>query len=131
MIGSLKESFIISIVFWLIGAGVVLGIVLGFDLVPNVATTTVPAEKWQAVFLENGQVYFGKLDLSAGEYATLTNVYYLKEASELQNSNLNLVKLGGELHGPEDMIYIRRESISFWEHMKPASRVVQTIESAQ
>jgi hypothetical protein len=58
-------------------------------------------------------------------------VYYLKSASELEQSNLNLVKLGGELHGPEDTIYIRKESISFWENMKDSSRVVQSIESAK
>ncbi len=91
----------------------------------------VPASKWQALFLTGGQVYFGKLSDVGNGYVTLSNVYYLKSASELEQSNLNLVKLGGELHGPEDTIYIRKESISFWENMKDSSRVVQSIESAK
>lgn len=91
------------------------------------AFPVVPETKYQAVFLQSGQVYFGKLtDLNA-DYVTLSDVYYLKEASDLSQSNLNLVKLGGELHGPEDTIYIRKESISFWENMKDTSRVVQSI----
>ena len=91
----------------------------------------VSSQKWQAVFLTGGQVYFGKLSDVGNGYVTLSDVYYLKSASELEQSNLNLVKLGGELHGPEDTIYIRKESISFWENMKDTSRVVQSIQSAK
>lgn len=87
----------------------------------------VPDGKYQAVFLQSGQVYFGKLSDMSADYVSLSDVYYLKEASDLTQSNLNLVKLGGELHGPEDTIYIRKESISFWENMKDTSRVVQSI----
>ncbi len=89
------------------------------------------AEKYQAVFLQSGQVYFGRLSDTSGDYVTLSDVYYLKEASELTQSNLNLVKLGGELHGPEDTIYIRKESITFWENMKDTSRVVQSIQGSK
>jgi hypothetical protein len=91
----------------------------------------IPADTWQAVFLTGGQVYFGKLSDVGDGYVSLSNVYYLKSANELEQSNLNLVKLGGELHGPEDTIYIRKESISFWENMKDTSRVVQTIQGAR
>lgn len=91
----------------------------------------VSGDRWQAVFLSGGQVYFGKLSDAGNGYVTLSDVYYLKSASELEQSNLNLVKLGGELHGPEDTIYIRKESISFWENMKDTSRVVQSIESTK
>ena len=91
----------------------------------------VPNDKWQAVFMQNGQVYFGKLANLDSQYVALTQVYYLKEASDLQQSNLNLVKLGGELHGPEDAIYIPKSQISFWENMKDTSRVVQSIEGAK
>ncbi len=87
----------------------------------------VPATRYQAVFFGTGQVYFGKLTDLDANYVMLSDVYYLKEASELSQSNLNLVKLGGELHGPDNVMYIRKESISYWENMKDTSRVVQTI----
>ncbi len=98
---------------------------------PLASFPEVPEAKYQAVFLEGGQVYFGKMSDLSTEYVTLTDVYYLKEATDLSQSNLNLVKLGGELHGPEDTIYIRKESILFWENMKDSSRVVQTIQSSR
>lgn len=86
---------------------------------------------WQAVFLNNNQTYFGKLEDLNHDYVTLSNVYYLR-AGDLQSkddgsANLSLVKLGGELHGPEDVMYIRKDSILFWENMKDNSRVLQLI----
>lgn len=91
----------------------------------------IPHDKYQAVFLQGGQVYFGHMKDTGGAYVTLSSVYYLKEASELSQSNLNLVKLGGELHGPEDTINIRKDAIAFWENMKDTSRVVQSIADSQ
>lgn len=92
----------------------------------------VSGEKWQAVFLTNNQVYFGKLRNLNAQYVALSDVYYLRTASDLNGGgNLNLIKLGGELHGPEDEMYIPKTQILFWENMKSSSRVVQSINNAQ
>lgn len=127
MLSSLKEGVLIGISFWVVGIVLMGGAHLVMRSTATNAFPDIPENAWQAVFLENGQVYFGKLAERGPEYVSLTDVYYLKEASDLQNSNLNLVKLGGELHGPEDTIYIRKDSITFWENMKESSRVVQAI----
>ncbi len=97
---------------------------------PNAADS-----EWQAVFLNNNQTYFGKLENVNFGYVKLTNVYYLRAGGNLQEGstsadNVSLVKLGGELHGPEDAMYIRKDSILFWENMKSEARVVQLIRSA-
>lgn len=90
-------------------------------------------QKWQAVFLSNGQVYFGHLNPSFGKYVKLSNIYYLQVTQQLQPPgqqpvpDIRLVKLGGELHGPEDTMYILRDQILFWEYLKADSRVVQGI----
>lgn len=91
--------------------------------------------EWQAVFLNNNQTYFGKLENVDFGYVKLTNVYYLRAGGNLQEGsigadNVSLVKLGGELHGPEDAMYIRKDSILFWENLKSDARVVQLIRSA-
>lgn len=96
-------------------------------------------DRWQAVFLANGQVYFGKLELSGRDYVTLTNIYYLQAPQGLQQApapdaappNLNLVKLGAELHGPEDRMVIAQDQVLFWEDLKDSSKVVQAIANAQ
>ncbi len=129
----LTEGIIKSAVFWLVGLFAVwlaLG-VFGFSTGGDFPA--VAEAKWQAVFLSNDQVYFGKLKNYDGKYLTLSEVYYLRTAEDLQNtsSTLNLVKLGGELHGPEDIIFIPKSSVLFWENLKDTSRVVQSIEGAK
>jgi len=93
---------------------------------------SVPKSEWQAVFLDNNQVYFGHLKNYNREYAVLKNIFYLRVADALQQgappgSGLNLVKLGEELHGPKDVMYISKDKITFWENLKSDSQVVQAI----
>lgn len=93
-------------------------------------------EGYQAVFLSNGQVYFGKLFRETNQYAVLREVYYLQitqppqplQAGEVPPANINLVKLGGELHGPIDEMRINRDHILFVEDLRSDSRVVQAID---
>lgn len=110
-------------------------LILGnFGLIPSGDFPAVSGSKWQAVFLTNGQVYFGHLDNYNRKYLRLQNVYYLQAAQPLQQgqqapANLNLVKLGNELHGPEDTMFIPKDRVLFWENMKEDSQVAQGIES--
>lgn len=90
---------------------------------------------WQAVFLSNGQVYFGKVASKSGDILTLREVYYLQVSEPIQptpegsqpQQNLSLVKLGNELHGPKDEMRINRDHILFTEDLKSDSRVVDAI----
>ena len=40
---------------------------------------------------------------------------------------VQLVKLGNELHGPEDAMYINRQSVLFWENLKNDGKVAKAI----
>ncbi len=89
---------------------------------------------YQAVFLTNGQAYFGKLS-TKGKWLLLTDIYYLQATDSLQQSstpttppaNIQLVKLGSELHGPEDAMYIEHDKVLFWENLKPDSKAIEAI----
>lgn len=101
----------------------------------------IEKDRWQAVFLSDGQVYFGRLRDYNREYAVLKNVYYLKfsdglqqkasEGAALSSRNLNLIKLGGEAHGPEGEMYLSKKHVMFFENLKPDSTVAQAILSNQ
>lgn len=103
--------------------------------------TNVNTDEYQAVFLTNGQVYFGKLADLNHKYVTITDVYYLQvqQNSSLQgassstspNSQVSLVKLGNELHGPQDEMYIASDQMLFWENLKSSGKVVQAINRYQ
>jgi len=90
---------------------------------------------YNAVFLTNGQVYFGKLAGLKTTFPTLTDVYYLRVTQALQPApnqqtqpNINLVKLGNELHKPTDEMKINRDHILFVETLESDSAVIGAIQ---
>jgi hypothetical protein len=105
---------------------------------------SVNTSEFQALFLTNGQVYFGKLSNVDGRYVTLTNIFYLQvqqtatgqqsvqPASTTTNqSQVSLAKLGNELHGPEDKMLVSKDQVLFWENLKSTSKVVEAITKYQ
>lgn len=92
---------------------------------------------WQAVFLSNGQVYFGQASSMNSDTITVKNIYYLQVTQALQpdgtpateqQGELSLVKLGNELHGPKDEMKINRDHVLFIEDLKSDGKVVKAIE---
>ncbi len=125
---------------------VVLLIILSLLLIGGVAAKAigmftadagVNGKKYQALFLTNGQVYFGKLSDVNGSYVTLKDIYYLQvqqtvqpkdpKATTDQQPQVSLAKLGGELHGPEDIMRVSKEQVLFWENLKDDSKVVTAV----
>ena len=115
-----------------------LRLILGGALLLILIVNLLPAgsnSEYQAVFLTNNQVYFGKLSKLGSDFPILKDVYYLRLAQPLQPQDirnpsqpqLNLVKLGNELHGPEDEMQINRDQITFVENLRADSRIVQAI----
>ena len=123
------------------GAGILLFIALvwkglgTFGALPVGDFPTVSPMRWQAVFLSNGQVYFGHLQNYDRGYVRVQDTYYLQTQQPLQTgqaaAGVNLVKLGQELHGPEDAMMIPKTQILFWENMRDDSQVVRAIQSTR
>ncbi|HSX31729.1 MAG TPA: hypothetical protein VLF43_00570 [Candidatus Saccharimonadales bacterium] len=108
-------------------------------------TDYVDSSKQQAVFLTNGQVYFGKIKEINRQYVDLRGIYYLnvnqqvqpdqKDANSkttttaaAQQSQISLVKLGCELHGPNDQMLINRDQVTFWENLKTDGQVAKAVD---
>jgi len=96
--------------------------------------TDLSASPYHAIFLSNGQVYFGKILESNRKEIALAEVYYLQlssgdtaTTSTSAEARFALVKLGQELHGPTDKLFINREHVMFVEQLKSDSKVVQSI----
>lgn len=91
-----------------------------------------PTDAYQAVFLSNGQVYFGKIVSRGWKTINIQDVYYLQvkniPTSSVSSDDLSLIKLGNELHGPEDGLEINWQQVLFIETLRHDSRVVSAIE---
>ncbi len=81
-----------------------------------------------AVFMSNGQVYFGYLSNFDKSTVTLKDVYYLKtEDLASADKRILLVKMGNELHNPENTMHINRDQILFYQDIKDNSKVNDAI----
>lgn len=112
---------------------IVLGIITFIFKDKFFGSNDISYAKYQAVFLTNGQVYFGSISKKDNDYVVLKNIYYLQNNSQTDKTStetqpFSLVKLGKELHGPEDVMYINRSQVLFYEDLRADSTVVQTIE---
>ncbi len=95
------------------------------------------SEGYQSVFINSGETYFGKVIEINDEVLVLDNVYYLQDQQPLQagpqpkESELSLIKLGSEIHGPQSQMIIPVASISFIENLKETSAIVRAIQKSE
>jgi hypothetical protein len=139
--GSSRAPWLVLVVVLVIVAG--LAVIFRDRLFTDSGNGTAAAKLsgYQAVFLTNGQVYFGKLSNASDTYVTLKDIFYLQvsqqpplqgQGSQQQNQQqpqLSLVKLGNELHGPDDEMQINRDQILFYEDIKDSGKVAEAIKS--
>ncbi len=79
---------------------------------------------YEAVFLSNGNVFFGKFTPATGY---LTSVHYIQTVQNGSSTQPSLVKLGGELHQPLDEMTIEKNQILYYEELSSSSPISQAI----
>ena len=128
--GWMKKVF-----FGLLSVLVILAIFATASKVFGGSSRELKRKQYQALFLTNGQVYFGKLSQVDGSYVKIKDIYYLQVQQQVQPEDkktdqqpqVSLAKLGNELHGPEDVMYVSREQVLFWENLKEDGKVAKAI----
>lgn len=131
----------VLVVLLIIISVLLIGLIASKLFLSKETSSAVKANQYQAVFLTNGQVYFGKLSRVESSYVKLTDIYYLQVQQQVQPKDakqttqeqpkVSLAKLGSELHGPEDSMFIARDQVLFWENIRDNGKVVQAIRQFQ
>lgn len=87
---------------------------------------------FQAVLLDSGQVYYGKLSGLGTEYPKMTDAYYIVKTEDPKTKQVEhvLVKRGKELHAPTETFFNVRHIIMI-EPVGPDSKVAHLIEQSQ
>jgi hypothetical protein len=99
----------------------------------NSETRYLDTSKLQAVFLNGGQVYFGRIGAVNSKYLTMSDIYYLRVNQQVQPgqtpqaNDISLVKLGCELHGPQDQMVVSQDQVIFWENLKDDGQVAKAV----
>jgi hypothetical protein len=138
--GNLKKS---KLKFLALAAGILLVLMLaggGWLLYRSSMPAHIDTSKYQAVFFTNGQVYFGKLERLNGGYFKLNDIFYLQaqatqkttsenpQATTNQSaSDVQLIKLGSEIHGPDDEMIMNQDQVLFFENLKKDGKVTDSI----
>ena len=134
-----KQKLIVFIVGIVLALAVIL--LSGWFLHRSSTAATIDNGNYQAVFFTNGQVYFGKLQQVNATYFKLTDVFYIQaqetEAEKAESENpqqtsnqstdIRLIKLGSEVHGPDDEMIISKDQVLFFENLKKDGKVSDSI----
>jgi len=106
------------------------GLVAGFAV--GVLWTSRPRVKldtpYQAVLLDSGLVYYGRIQGADTAFPVMTDVFYVQTQTNPQTKEVTnvLTRRGKEWHGPDKMILNRRH-IMLIEPVSPDSKVAQLI----
>ena len=90
---------------------------------------TLPAlgrAQYQAVFLANGQTYFGRYYDRIGAYAKIEDVYYLQQTQGSDPTaapDTKIVRRGRELHGPASRMLVPKSAVLFIEDLTDSSPI--------
>jgi len=95
-----------------------------------VTKTGVPSfdTQYQAVLLDTGLVYYGKISGLDTDYPIMRDVYYVQQTTDPQTKQVNsvLIRRGNEWHGPT-MTVLNARHIVLVEPVGANSKVAQLI----
>jgi len=119
----------------LIGLCVVAGLLLvlfGAWLGARLATGSPPvppgASAYAAVYLTNGDVYFGKLDWSEPQ-PTLSDAWVLERSTTQQGApQVNMAPFKNAPWNPIDEIYLNPQSVLFYTYLQSGSQLVKAFQ---
>ena len=98
----------------------------------DLALPSLGGAKYQAVFLANGQVFFGRYTDRIGPYASITTPYYIRrpasQADDATPPPSRIVRRGDEPHRPEARMLVAKSAILFVEDLADSSSVVRFVE---
>jgi hypothetical protein len=111
---------------------VLLGGIIALKLLPSKGQRIDPST-YQIVYLNSGQVYFGKLQNTTGNYLVLHEPYAPQTVSQAQEEasgiqpSTTLVKVSQQQYGPQDVMSIHINNVLFWQNLRSDSKIVQAI----
>lgn len=128
-----------TIVTLLIIIAIVLGGWFAWSAYSKSTNYGIDNSKYQAIFLTNGQIYFGKLHAFNDESFRLTTGYVAQAKTETTSGDSDdadtetsggivLIRLANETYGPENELFISKQQILHYENLKADSQYAKLID---
>lgn len=88
----------------------------------------VNGSDYWAVTLDNGQIFYGKLE-NGDPYLVMTDVFYYRPGFQAEKGKIRIVKVGTELHQPQEEVHINKSHVVAKEQLTLDSKVVNAIKN--
>lgn len=88
---------------------------------------------YYGVFMDNNDVYFGRITKRDDQFVTLENTFYLRvtqvpqktaDGKDIALSSFDLIKVGTEVHKPKDKVELQVSHIISIQELDPSSQVI-------
>jgi hypothetical protein len=92
---------------------------------------TVNPDRWQAVFLQDGGVYFGHLEPGGEDFYVLRDAFFIQETPPEEEGGApgrEVQPISAQFHGPENLVVINIDQVVAIENLSPQSEVTAAIE---
>ena len=83
-------------------------------------------EKWQAVQLQNGDVYQGHL--KTFPCCKLKDVYFLQTVQIESDTTSQLAELNSLFFGPENIMHFQKDQILWWADLSSNSAILEALQ---
>lgn len=107
-------------------------LVFAFVQIWDFAVPAIGGAKYQAVFLANGQTYFGRYTDRLGPYVKVEDAFYIQQTRSDDPDvapEQRLVRRGTEPHQPLRVVLIPKSAILFVEDLQPTSPIATYMEA--
>lgn len=113
---------------WVIGITAAVVVIVGVCMASWAGVFNgIKKNTYQLVNLTTGESYIGKLQSTSGRYVVLKNVYYQKNTTQADSSDITVLKLSSSVAKPDDVMRIASDKIVHWENLSGDSKIVQAI----
>jgi len=83
-------------------------------------------EKWQAVQLQNGDIFYGHL--KTFPCCKLTDVYFLQTVQSESDTTSQLAELNSLFFGPENIMHFQKDQILWWADLSSNSAILEALQ---
>jgi hypothetical protein len=132
----MKKIFISTILIFVLLLIFVAAFLWQDGIVRNAIQLFKYRDSYQAVFLNNGQVYFGNIVELTNEYVVLEEPYSIKlqqkqtdAEGETVQSEVKLLSIKDEFYKPDGYMLIKKSEILFIEELQDSSQIIDIIEN--
>lgn len=101
------------------------------DAAPAQTAGPFSPDRFYAVLLNNGSIYYGRIEASTSQYLTLREVFYAQRRVNEQTKTVTsvFIRRGSELHAP-DRMFISPSAITLIEPIGADSKLAELIAKA-